>query len=249
MKNRIKKFLQSRLRANHYQAIVNVIIRYIKIKRLIFPYQADKFNNTIESQKLWPERWVKMGDPDYSSKGWGFVDRINPALGDYSKIKNVLENKCANKNTLEIGCLDGKWSEVVIKNSLSLILVDLTDALLPLLKKKFGSKISFYKTSGNELTGIPSNSIDLIFSIDSLVRVPDKSYISDYLSDFKRVLTQGGEIFIHLPCHEIEGSKIRGFTKLSIKDISSFCSENNLKVIDLNTKILEHGVLLSAVKV
>jgi ubiquinone/menaquinone biosynthesis C-methylase UbiE len=189
-----------------------------------------------------------MKEQDYSSNRWGYIDKYNPGLGDYAKIKDILIAKCSNKSTLDLGCLDGKWSEVIIKNASSLTLVDLGDDLLPLLKKKLGDEFNFYKTKGNELSGVDENSIDLIFSMDSLVRVPNKSYISDYFSEFNRVLRSGGELFIHLPCHEIYGSKIAGFTKLSFEDIRILCELNNFKIIDLNKKILEHGIMLSAIK-
>jgi ubiquinone/menaquinone biosynthesis C-methylase UbiE len=126
-------------------------------------------------------------------------------------------------------------------------LVDLSDELLPTLKKKIG-KFNFYKTKGDELLGINSNSIDFIFSMDSLVRVPNLNYLRNYFSEFKRILTPQGEILIHLPCNQISGCRMRGFTRLSLAEIKEICHINDFIIKDLNMKILEHGILLSASK-
>jgi ubiquinone/menaquinone biosynthesis C-methylase UbiE len=189
-----------------------------------------------------------MNSPTYSSTGWGFVDRYNPGLGDYRKIKELLEAKCLNKSVLDLGCLDGKWAEVIIKNCSLLNLVDLSDDLLPYLMNKFDSKFNFYKTSGNELAGILTNSIELIFSMDSLVRVPNKQYFEDYFEEFNRVLISGGELFIHLPCIEIFGSRSLGFSKFSIKDILKTCKNHHFTINEINMETIQHGVLLFATK-
>ena len=214
---------------------------------MLLPYKAH--SDTIEEQRLWTQKWLSMEDPDYSSKGWGYVDRYNPGLGDYKKIRDLLISKCLNKDTLDLGCLDGKWSEVIKNTCSSLTLVDLSDELLPVLTRKIGENFTFYQTKGDELSGLNSQSIDLIFSMDSLVRVPNNIYIKNYFIEFNRVLRIGGEIIMHLPCTEIPGSRIRGFTKLAIKDIKEICRLSGFKIIDLNTNILEHGILLLAQKI
>jgi SAM-dependent methyltransferase len=240
IKNNLKKYLS----AKYYKKIN---YSYKSIQLIITKLYSPPHSNSIEEQRLWANKWLQGNDPEYSSKGWGYVDRYNPGLGDYSEVRKLLISKCYNKRSLDLGCLDGKWAEVMAPHAKFITLVDLSDELLPTLKKKIG-KFNFYKTKGDELLGINSNSIDFIFSMDSLVRVPNLNYLRNYFSEFKRILTPQGEILIHLPCNQISGCRMRGFTRLSLAEIKEICHINDFIIKDLNMKILEHGILLSASK-
>ncbi len=243
----IKKLAQSILSDDSYQKVKEAYIRLRAQITMMLPYRTH--GDSIAEQKLWAQKWLDKRDPDYSSKGWGYVDRYNPGLGDYAKIRDLLLSKCANKCVLDLGCLDGKWSQIISDRSCSLILVDLSEELLPLLKNKISKDFLFYRTTGDELHGVRTNSVDLIFSMDSLVRVPNRKFISRYFSEFGRVLKIGGELLVHLPCSEIYGSKIRGFTKISKRDIVRDCVTNGFSIVDFNTHLVEHGVLLLAKKI
>lgn len=81
-----------------------------------------------------------------------------------------------------MGCLDGKWAVVLAKHFTKVHLTDLTDQLKGILAEKLGQRMGwFHKTKGDELSGFANESIDFIFSMDSLVRAPKKS-IFTYLS-------------------------------------------------------------------
>jgi ubiquinone/menaquinone biosynthesis C-methylase UbiE len=66
-------------------------------------------------------------------------------------------------------------------------------------------EIEYYLTSGNELRGVESESVDFIFSRDSLVRMPYEDYRL-YACEFDRVLKKGGKFFIHLAHGETTSS-------------------------------------------
>lgn len=103
---------------------------------------------------------------------------------------------------LDVGCLDGKWAVVLAKHFAKVHLTDLTDQLKGILSEKLGQKMGyFHKTKGDELSGFADETIDFIFSMDSLVRAPKKS-IFNYFSEFYRTLNKGGIIYIHLPVIE-----------------------------------------------
>ena len=100
----------------------------------------------------------------------------------------------------------------------------------------------FYKTKGNELNGFRFGRVDLIFSMNSLVRCP-KIDIKKYLIEFYRVLRPNGSIYLDLPCNEMPRSVSNGFTSISRSEI--FSMRKDIK-FDLIT--LKHGIILTAFK-
>ncbi len=69
-----------------------------------------------------------------------------------------------------------------------------------------------------QLQGITSNSVDLVFTMDTFTRVRGK-YIRNYFKEINRVLVKGGEAILHLPNDDLPLSKKRDFTPLSTKKI------------------------------
>lgn len=149
-----------------------------------------------------------------------------------------------NKTVLELGCLDGKWSKYFFGKAKDVILVDLDKRIENILRKKFPqAKFLFYLTRGNELSGIATNSVDFIFSMDSLVRCP-KSYIYLYIREFRRILTKNGKILVHLPCSDSINSRERRFVKISGKEIINCCNNEGFINSELDFDTIAHGCLL-----
>ena len=211
-------------------------------------YFENREMNSIKHQKeYWANELIKSDSVDHSS-AYRFDSPLcqDDRLGDYEKIKKeyFLPNITGNR-VLEIGCLGGKWSKYFFeKNASSVILVDLDKRVEVFLRNKFlNDTFQFYKTKGYELTGIPKNSIDFIFSMDCLGRCP-KQYIKMYLNEFGRVLDKNGVVLLHLPCKESRVSVEKGFVNLSKKEIEVACDKNNWNHFDLDFDTIEHGVLL-----
>jgi ubiquinone/menaquinone biosynthesis C-methylase UbiE len=201
--------------------------------------------NTYKYQKLWAKRFIDSKNNLYSDE-WGKIDSDNPGLGDYRKIQKKIKLLNSNK-CIDIGCLDGKWSMELAKYYDKVICVDLTDRLSILLKSKLLDKFFFYKTKGNELNGINTNTIDLIFSMDSLVRCP-KIDINKYLIEFYRVLKVNGSIILHLPCNEKLKCISKGFTSITCFEIKNMLKLQNFKNIKFDLKTLNHGLIVTAFK-
>jgi SAM-dependent methyltransferase len=209
-------------------------------------YRSIHFQNDLKEQSKWAKECLESNDPNFS-EAWGKVDTYNFGLGDYRIINTEIRNLASEKVVLELGCLDGKWTTVYHEVAKNVWLVDLDNALEETLIKKFGAKINFYQTVGNELTGISDKSIDLIFSMDSLVRC-DLKIIRSYFKEFSRVLKSGGVLYIHLPCDSVEGSVKKMFTPLSIIEIKNLSLESHFTNLILDNKTLEHGIMLKATR-
>jgi len=197
------------------------------------------YYNTLFYQKSWITKAIKADK--LNSNSWTPSEN----LGNYQKIKDeLLIKNIKNKRVLEIGCLDGRWSRCIIDNAKEVTLCDLSSDLIPLLESKFGkNKFKFYETKGYELEGIPSHSIDFIFSIDTFPRV-SKRFLKNYFKDFRRILVPDGQILIHLPLYSSELSQSKNFVSLYRKEIIYFLEENNFYNYHIDTKTVKHGCLL-----
>ncbi len=204
----------------------------------------NKYYNTLWYQKKWAKRTIEKNSLEYSYV-WGNPDTSNGDLGNYLKIKSeYLIPNVKDKVVLELGCLDGKWSQFIVPIARKTILVDLDKSIIPLLTKRLGgSNFDFYETKGYELKGINNNSVDFIFSMDTLVRVK-KSFIKKYFIEFSRVLKKEGKLLIHLPCNKSKISRERGFTDISEEEIIDLIGDTFSDKVVLDFDTIKHGVLL-----
>lgn len=153
------------------------------------------------------------------------IDREDD-LGDYKFIRDEIVKKLAkDKVVLEIGCLDGKWSVPICQTAKHAYLCDLEDVILKALSNRLKSYDipddlwTWKKINGKNLDCIPSKSIDFVFSIDTLVRVPKKAILK-YLEDTIRILKDQNSIaMIHLPIYECKYSRAKRFTNLKIIEV------------------------------
>lgn len=226
--------------------IITKVINYFKTQ-LEFFKTSTGYSNTHYVQK----KWVKTAIKEYergSLRSWGKSIEEEDMLGDYLKIRDeFLLPNINNKSVLELGCLDGKWSQYIVPNARHTFLVDLSKNILPVLLNKLNhpkiNKYTFYETKGDELKGIQDKSIDFIFCIDTLVRVSKQS-IRKYFNEFNRILKNDGKMLIHLPCNMMNLSVKHNFTDLSLDELTEFLNKNSFNDFIFDSKIINHGVLL-----
>lgn len=186
------------------------------------------------------DEWGKVMSPE-ATNGKGQV------LGDYQSIwLYYLKPYVFNKTVIELGCLDGKWIHPMLFHyPKKVIAVDIIEDGFEQIKKWIGytEHIQFYLTTGDELEGIADQSVDFIFSMDSLVR-SEVQIIDKYLAEFKRVLAPGGRACIHLPCQQQPLSHELGFTQIGVPEIEEILLKNGIENCVIDRETINHGVLL-----
>lgn len=217
-------------------------IRRIQARRRYnnLAFQRDHWRDAIRSQD-----WES---PELYGNDWGNPDEPGGPLGDYREIKRrLVELARPGSVILDIGSLGGKWTQHLLTAE-RIICVDINELGFEYIRKKLpGANLSFYLTRGNELEGIPSDSVDVVFSMDTLVRVPRQS-IRDYVFEAARVLRKGGALFLHLPCSEQPGSRLRSFEPLRRREIEQFCRAAKFRDVRVDTKVISHGVIVEATR-
>jgi len=156
-----------------------------------------------KNNEIWdsPEHWDKgslgsCGGLEHGEKwscSWG-DSATQWSISLYPRIKKFLPAE----NILEIGAGHGCWSEYLLRNCEQLFLNDISENCLNYCRQRFSQNdnVSYYKTEGERLSGIKDNSIDFVFSFDSLVHA-DIRVMESYITEINRVLKDGGYAFIH----------------------------------------------------
>ncbi|MBI4308992.1 MAG: class I SAM-dependent methyltransferase [Candidatus Omnitrophica bacterium] len=207
-------------------------------------------NNVFSQKQHWQEELAKY---DWTSDklfgyAWGDPESPKSHLGNYLEIKNRLVGQLTpGMVVVEIGSLGGKWTQYLLPAQ-EIVCVDINDLGFDYIRRKLPHPhIRFYLTKGDELRGIADGAVDLIFSMDSLVRVP-KKFLANYFKEFYRVLKPSGKIFIHLPCLSQAESRRRVFVDLTLAEIEHLCRVNRFHGISIDQNVLTHGVMVEAVK-
>jgi ubiquinone/menaquinone biosynthesis C-methylase UbiE len=205
--------------------------------------------HSVEEQKT---KWANRISQNLDHEGyvWGNPEDVeaktscNNYLGNYRKIKDDLVLRYINENTviLDYGSYAGKWTKYFL-SAKNVICSDIFEESGEYIKNKLkNDKISFHLTNGFELPNIQDQTVDFIFSIDTLVRT-EVDVLQKLIHTFSRILKKDGRALIHLPCNKQRKSVENNFTDLDEEKIISMFHENKLK-ISLDYETLIHGVLV-----
>jgi ubiquinone/menaquinone biosynthesis C-methylase UbiE len=105
-----------------------------------------------------------------------------------------------SSSVLEIGPGHGRWTKMYIDKVARVSLVDLSPACIEHCKRRFQAfdHVSYFVNDGRSLSAIPDRSIDFIWSYDVFVHI-ELAEFRLYLSEFRRILREGGVAAIHHP--------------------------------------------------
>jgi len=146
-----------------------------------------------ENKSIWERTYVWDQRGDEWSKGWGGV-----SMQWYGSIFPRIHSFLPTQTALEIGPGFGRWTHFLKDICTKLILVDLSEKCIEECKRRFNdcSHITYFVNDGKSLDMICDDSVDFVFSFDSLVHV-EEDVISAYVTQFSRKLKQNGVAFIH----------------------------------------------------
>jgi SAM-dependent methyltransferase len=127
-----------------------------------------------------------------------WFDRVeHEAIPQWNKfVKPYIPSKLGH--TLEIAAGGGRFTEILYRMTDSMAAYDMNDYAIKRLKKRFfDGSVAVYKNDGKHLDYTPNESIDFVFSFDSMVHF-DKEIVFAYIDEIHRVLKSGGQAFLHL---------------------------------------------------
>lgn len=146
-----------------------------------------------KNEAIWGQDYDWKNGGDEWSGAWGgtfmhWHGTLRPRIASYLPTGTILE----------VACGYGRWTHYLKDLCDELIAVDLADKCVQACRQRFSScsHASFHKNDGISLDMVKDNSIDLVFSFDSLVHADERA-ITGYLSQLPRVLKKSGVAFIH----------------------------------------------------
>ena len=222
-----------------YQSIKSVTLfryLYFLLNYLTRPKPSNNINKQINS---WKAECQETELRTFFT--WGGYTAEKEA--QYLLFRDKLILASMDKTVVEIGSYDGNWTKEIM-NAKNIICVDLFPEGFEKVKQRVKTedlkKVSFYHTKGNELNGIKEESIDLVFSVDSLVRAPRKALYA-YFQEIHRILKKDGKAMLHIALITDTSSLIGNFT--CFFKIELYFLLRKFKTIKFE-KVLPHGVIL-----
>lgn len=148
--------------------------------------------------------WSEQGDE--WSQPWGGTPYLW-SITLFPRIRSFIPSK----NILEIAPGFGRCTQYLKNLCDKLIVVDVSEKCIQACQERFRdcTTIEYYVNEGKSLDMIADQSIDFIFSWDSLVHA-DKSVMEAYIRQFSRILKPGGFGFIHHSNLAEDISKVTG---------------------------------------
>lgn len=147
----------------------------------------------IDNFMIWNSRYLWPHGGDEWSAPWG-----SPQAQWESTVVPRLEGLLPSRTILEIAPGYGRWSQFLSTRCEHLIVVDLSPNCIKACRERFiGQKhIMFLVNDGFTFPSVDGDSVDLVFSFDSLVHA-EPDVISSYVKECSRVLRKSGCGFIH----------------------------------------------------
>jgi ubiquinone/menaquinone biosynthesis C-methylase UbiE len=146
-----------------------------------------------ENKAFWDGlyNWKEGGDE--WSQAWG-----SPRTQWFGTILPRIHSFIPTKVILEIACGYGRWTHYLKDLCDHLIAVDISEECIQACKNRFADdkSVSFHVNDGKSLDMAADQSVDFVFSMDSLVHVDD-TVIEAYIKEINRILTRDGAAFLH----------------------------------------------------
>jgi len=135
--------------------------------------------------------WPKQGDE--WSKPWGGAE-----MQWYVAILPRIHQFVPTDSILEIAPGHGRWTQFLKELCSSLVIVDLSESCIEACKNRFSTSknIQYWVNDGKSLAMVPDNSIDFIFSFDSLVHA-EQDVIEHYVAEISKKLKKDGVAMLH----------------------------------------------------
>jgi SAM-dependent methyltransferase len=145
------------------------------------------------NRQFWGTTYDWSGGGDEWSANWGRTETqwhgsILPRIRRHLPVHTILE----------IAPGFGRWTQFLAGLCERLILVDLSEKCISACQARFRDlqHVEYHVNDGQSLSFVAPNSVDFVFSFDSLVHV-EAEVVESYVSEIGRILKHGGGAFLH----------------------------------------------------
>lgn len=184
---------------------------------------------------------------------WGVTDTSAtkaPLTAQYQALVTMVRAQLrADTVAMDIGAFDGNWTKELVA-ARQIIAVDCFPEAEVKVRQRlqtvgFQGEYHFYHTAGDELRGIADASVDVVVSIDSLVRL-EKPKFRRFLQEIHRVLRPQGRALIHVGSMRSTDSLLKNFVCYWDAELRRYTAA--FQSTQIHRHLLPHGVILECVK-
>lgn len=148
---------------------------------------------------------------------------------------------------LEIGPGGGRFTQFLVA-AREVVLVDLNPEFFPYLEERFrdqAAKLRFYETSGFEIAGVGSDTVDFVLSFGTFVHIPPEG-IDEYLGDIRRVLRPGGIATLQYadrtkPFFRGAEAGHKGFSDMNGAKMEAMLEARALEIVAHDQSVMRHS--------
>jgi cyclopropane fatty-acyl-phospholipid synthase-like methyltransferase len=198
----------------------------------------------------WNRKWGAMmsdfsphEDEEHFGDRWGHPESFAPLLEVRRRF--IDPYFVPGSTVLEIGSGGGRWTQY-FRSAGQLVVVEFNPESFDCLHKRFPDlRFAPYQTSGYEMDGVETASVDLVFTFDVFVHLePDG--IKAYLIEIERVLKPGGVAIVHYG--DIRKDIARdnpGFSRMTRALMEELIAATHLRVLSHDEDIMFHSNLVA----
>ncbi len=147
--------------------------------------------------------WAVLTDPEKSNNRWDvdefFATGKTTVDDDLEVITRAIPD-LANGKALDFGCGVGRLSQALGAHFDHVTGVDIAAPMIELADQhnRTPDKVQFRLNTKSDLSLIPDQSFDLVYSVITLQHIPP-ALIPGYIKEFCRICRPGGAVFFQLP--------------------------------------------------
>lgn len=158
-----------------------------------------------ENRDVWDQTYDWSSSGDEWSRAWGSAE-----AQWWGAIFPRIRYALPAKRILEIAPGFGRWSQFLADQCEELVVVDLSSRCIDACRERFVDRtnITFHLNDGRSLDMVQNDSLDFVFSFDSLVHA-STDVIETYLRQLRWKLRPGARGFVH---HSNRGSYRRYYS-------------------------------------
>lgn len=201
----------------------------------------------------WNRKWGAMlagftpsREEEHFGDRWGDPRLMKPLLAVRRRF--VDPYLAPGQTIVEIGSGGGRWTQYLLRQARCVIAVELNPESFDYLARRFpeqADRLRFYPTTGYEMAGILTGSIDFVFSFDVLVHVEPEG-IGQYLAEAERVLRPGGRAVLHYgDVDKPIACANPGFSRMTRARMEALIARTRLAVLDHDTDTVFHSNLVA----
>lgn len=207
--------------------------------------------------RYYGEQW---GDPEISGLRYllAKLRHGRRVPGNLSKVvgRYIRPYLVSGGRVVEVGAGGGRWTGYLLAAASEVIVVELNPEFFPYLTERFREQVDrlrFYRTSGYEMSGVATGSVDFVFTFGTLGHLEADGVVA-YLAEIARILRPEAAATLHYAdtskpfFQAIPADERKAFGEMDGDRMEELVADQALEIVHHDRSLLNHSGILVARK-